>query len=637
MSGLLERIESPADLKKLKARELDALAVEIREFLIRTVSSTGGHLAPSLGAVELTIALHTVFDSPRDKIVWDVGHQAYVHKILTGRKDRFHTLRQYQGISGFPKISESEHDAFGAGHASTSISAALGLVTARDILKQDHKVIAVIGDGALTGGLAFEGLNNAGYAKRDLIVVLNDNQMSISPNVGALSKHLTHIITAPLYNRIKDILWAWTGKMAKGSRQVRSAIHRIEEGLKAMMLPGSMFEGLGFRYFGPLDGHDIPLMLRVFQEIKRLHGPVLIHLMTTKGKGYRFAEEDAVKFHGLSSFCPETGDTTANKMQTFTEAFSCAVAELGEKDSRVVGITAAMADGTGLARFSRQFPERFFDVGIAEGHAVTFAAALSAQGLRPVVAIYSTFLQRAFDQIMHDVALQKLPVVFAIDRAGLVGEDGPTHHGCFDLSYLRMVPGMVIMAPKDGIELRDMLFTALKQDAGPVAIRYPRGEASGVWEKNVFKALPLGKGEIVREGHDAAVLAAGQTVQTALQAAADLSRKGISVHVVNARFIKPIDREMVLDTAKRFPFILTLEDNAVTGGFGDAVADVLTEAGLLPGVHLVKAGIPDRFIQHGSLADLHTEIGLDQEHIVQKIEQLLYRHQQNKKSLLKAE
>jgi 1-deoxy-D-xylulose-5-phosphate synthase len=636
MNSLLDRIQSPADLKKLNAEEMDRLAGEIREFLIQTVSSTGGHLAPSLGVVELTLALHAVFDSPRDKIVWDVGHQAYVHKILTGRRDRFHTLRQYQGISGFPKMTESEHDAFGTGHASTAISAALGLVSARDILKEDFKVIAVVGDGALTGGLAFEGLNNAGDAKRDLIVVLNDNRMSISPNVGALSRHLTNIITAPLYNRIKDLLWAWTGKMQKGSRQIRSVIHHIEEGLKTMMLPGSLFERLGFRYFGPLDGHNIPQLLRVFQEIKRLHGPVLIHLVTTKGKGYRFAEENAIKFHGLSSFCPETGDTAVNKKPTYTESFGGAMVELAEKDDRIVGITAAMADGTGLIRFADRFPERFFDVGIAEGHAVTFAAALSVQGLRPVVAIYSTFLQRAFDQIIHDVALQKLPVVFAIDRAGLVGEDGPTHHGSFDLSYLRLVPDMVIMAPKDGNELRNMLFTALRHEKGPVAIRYPRGETSGPLDQNVFKTIPMGKGEIVHEGQDAAVLAIGQTVHAAMQAANALSQKGVFVRVVNARFVKPVDRDLILDTAKRFSILLTVEDNTVTGGFGDAVADVLSEAHLLSDVHLVKVGIPDRFIQHGNLGSLHSEIGLDEGHLVQKIEQLLYLHRQNKKSLSSA-
>ncbi|HEX9934621.1 MAG TPA: 1-deoxy-D-xylulose-5-phosphate synthase, partial [bacterium] len=480
MSLLLDRIQSPADLKKLGNVELEILARELREFLIQTVSSTGGHLAPSLGAVELTLALHIVFDSPKDKIVWDVGHQAYTHKILTGRKKRFNTLRQYKGLSGFPKISESEHDAFGVGHASTAISAALGFATARDLLKEDHKVIAVVGDGALTGGLAFEGLNNAGDSKRDLIVVLNDNRMSISPNVGALSGHLTKIITAPLYNRIKDLLWAWTGKLAKGSVQIRSLIRHIEEGLKAMMVPGLLFECLGFRYFGPLDGHNLPQLIHVFQEIKRLHGPVMIHLITKKGKGYKFAEEDAIKFHGLASFCAETGDVTGKKRPTYTEIFGKTLVELAEKDGRIVGITAAMADGTGMIHFARRFPERFFDVGIAEGHAVTFAAALAHRGLRPVVAIYSTFLQRAFDQIIHDVALQNLPVIFAVDRAGLVGEDGPTHHGSFDLSYLRLIPNLVILSPKDENEMRNMLYTALRYGKGPVAVRYPRSETSGL-------------------------------------------------------------------------------------------------------------------------------------------------------------
>ena len=629
MSLLLDRIQSPADLKKLGNVELEILARELREFLIQTVSSTGGHLAPSLGAVELTLALHIVFDSPKDKIVWDVGHQAYTHKILTGRKKRFNTLRQYKGLSGFPKISESEHDAFGVGHASTAISAALGFATARDLLKEDHKVIAVVGDGALTGGLAFEGLNNAGDSKRDLIVVLNDNRMSISPNVGALSGHLTKIITAPLYNRIKDLLWAWTGKLAKGSVQIRSLIRHIEEGLKAMMVPGLLFERLGFRYFGPLDGHNLPQLIHVFQEIKRLHGPVMIHLITKKGKGYKFAEEDAIKFHGLASFCAETGDVTGKKRPTYTEIFGKTLVELAEKDGRIVGITAAMADGTGMIHFARRFPERFFDVGIAEGHAVTFAAALAHRGLRPVVAIYSTFLQRAFDQIIHDVALQNLPVIFAVDRAGLVGEDGPTHHGSFDLSYLRLIPNLVILSPKDENEMRNMLYTALRYGKGPVAVRYPRSETSGLALRSGFKRLPFGKGEILREGRDLAVLAIGDTVQVAMRIAHALAQKGVSIRVVNARFAKPVDRELILDTARRFPILLTLENNTTVGGFGSAVADTLAAAGIND-VRLVQCGIPDRFVSHGSLGHLNAEIGMDANHLIRKIEQLLYLHRQPK-------
>jgi len=630
MNGLLDQIQSPQDLKRLSLADLEKLAQEIREFLVRTVSNTGGHLAPSLGVVELTLALHTVFNAPKDHIVWDVGHQAYVHKILTGRRGRFSTLRQYGGISGFPKVSESEYDSFGTGHASTAISAALGLASARDLLKEDRKVIAVVGDGALTGGLAFEGLNNAGDAKRDLIVILNDNRMSISPNVGALSRYLTNIITAPLYNRIKEVLWIWTGKLAKGSRQVRSIIHQIEEGLKAMMVPGSLFERLGFRYFGPIDGHDLPRLIRVFRGIKNIRGPIIVHLITKKGKGYKFAEEDAVKFHGLASFCPETGNTQAKKWPTYTEVFGKTLVELAEKNDNIVGITAAMADGTGLVHFAKRFPDRFFDVGIAEGHAVTFAAGLALRGLRPVVAIYSTFLQRAFDQIIHDVALQKLPVIFAVDRAGLVGEDGPTHHGCYDLSYLRLVPDMVIMAPRDENEMRNMMHTALKFDKGPIAIRYPRGETVGLDLQNHFKTIPIGKAEVVREGEDLAVFAIGDAVQVVLQAAERLSRKGIRIQVVDARFVKPMDREMVLDTARRFPILLTIENNSTVGGFGTAVAEILNNTNV-QGVFFHKMGIPDRFVQHGSLKHLHAEIGLDVDHLVHKIEQLLYLYQHDKR------
>ena len=635
MSPLLEKIRTPADLKQLNADELEKLAAEIREFLIQTVSCTGGHLAPSLGAVELTLALHAVFDTPKDKIVWDVGHQAYAHKILTGRRDRFHTLRQYKGISGFPKVTESEYDAFGVGHASTAISAALGLVAARDLRKEDFKVIAVVGDGALTGGLAFEGLNNAGDSKRDLIVVLNDNQMSISPNVGALSKHLTKIIAAPLYNRIKDLLWAWTGKMAKGSREVRSAIHKIEEGLKAMMLPGSLFERLGFRYFGPLDGHDLPQMMRVFREIRQLHGPVLIHLITTKGKGYSFAEEDAVKFHGLSSFCLETGDTAVTEKSDLHRIVRQCHDRAGGKGRPDRGHHGGHG-GRHRSEPIRQTVSRSF---LRRGHRRGACRHLRRRRSRCRACVRSwpsipPFSSGPSTRYIHDVALQNLPVVFAVDRAGLVGEDGPTHHGSFDLSYLRLVPNMVVMAPMDGRELRNMLFTAMKHEMGPVAVRYPRGETIGPsWTAGAFEAVPMGKGEIIQEGQDAAVLAIGQTVQPALKAAGILSQKGVFVRVINARFMKPIDRELILDTAKRFSILLTVEDNTVTGGFGDAVADVLTEAGLLPGVHLAKAGIPDRFIQHGSLGELRSEIGLDAEHLVQKIEQLLYRHQQNKKKI----
>ena len=621
MSRILESIHSPQDLKGLDVAVLEALAQEIRDFIVSTVSNTGGHLAPSLGVVELTIALHTVFDTPRDKIVWDVGHQAYVHKILTGRRERFHSLRQYGGISGFPRITESEYDTFGVGHASTAISAALGLAIGRDLRRDDYKVVAVVGDGALTGGLAFEGLNNAGGSKRDIIVVLNDNRMSISPNVGALSKCFTQVITNPLYNRIKKDIWELTGKLPRGSRRLRKAVQRIEEGLKSIVVPGSLFEHLGFRYFGPIDGHNLSKILRIFREIKKFQGPILMHIITIKGKGYKFAEEDATKFHGLGSFCRETGTTSPKRAQSYTEIFGKALVELAEKDDRIVGITAAMADGTGLVHLANRFPERFFDVGIAEQHAVTFAAGLALQGLKPVVAIYSTFLQRAMDQIIHDVALQKIPIVFAMDRGGLVGEDGPTHHGSFDLSYLRFVPGLVVMAPKDENELRDMLWTALQYEDGPIAFRYPRGEGIGLPLKRDFEKIPIGKSEIVRDGKDVAILAVGDRVVPAAQVGEVLQKKGMSCRVVNVRFIKPLDRQMIEETAKHFSLIVTVENNSVVGGFGSGVAEIISGLKFKDGCFR-RFGLPDRFIQHGDMGDLLKEVALDVESLVQQIEVL---------------
>ncbi|MFH1942251.1 MAG: 1-deoxy-D-xylulose-5-phosphate synthase [bacterium] len=621
MSRILESIHSPQDLKGLDVAVLEALAQEIRDFIISTVSNTGGHLAPSLGVVELTIALHTVFDTPRDKIVWDVGHQAYVHKILTGRRERFHSLRQYGGISGFPRITESEYDTFGVGHASTAISAALGLAIGRDLRRDDYKVVAVVGDGALTGGLAFEGLNNAGGSKRDIIVVLNDNRMSISPNVGALSKCFTQVITNPLYNRIKKDIWELTGKLPRGSRRLRKAVQRIEEGLKSIVVPGSLFEHLGFRYFGPIDGHNLSNILRIFREIKKFQGPILMHIITMKGKGYKFAEEDATKFHGLGSFCRETGTTSPKRAQSYTEIFGKAMVELAEKDDRIVGITAAMADGTGLVHLANRFPERFFDVGIAEQHAVTFAAGLALQGLKPVVAIYSTFLQRAMDQIIHDVALQKIPIVFAMDRGGLVGEDGPTHHGSFDLSYLRFVPGLVVMAPKDENELRDMLWTALQYEDGPIAFRYPRGEGIGLPLKRDFEKIPIGKSEIVRDGKDVAILAVGDRVVPAAQVGEVLQKKGISCRVVNVRFIKPLDRQMIEETVKHFSLIVTVENNSIVGGFGSGVAEIISGLKFKDGCFR-RFGLPDRFIQHGDMGDLLKEVALDVESLVQQIEVL---------------
>ncbi len=618
----LDSIQTPDDLNGLDIPALESLAEEIRGFLVETVSSTGGHLAPNLGIVELTLALHKVFNTSRDRIVWDVGHQAYVHKVLTGRKDRFHTLRQYGGISGFPRVDESPHDAFGVGHSSTSISAALGIATARDMTGEDYKVLAVIGDGAMTGGISFEGLNNAGAAKRDLVVVLNDNRMSISPNVGALARYLTQVISTPLYNRIKEDIWELTGKLPRGSKRIRQVIHRIEEGLKSMMTPGSLFERLGFRYFGPINGHDLGQLLRIFQETRKLHGPILVHVITMKGKGYKFAEEDATKFHGLGSFCPETGTTKSKQAPAYTEVFGRTLVDLAGRDDRIVGITAAMADGTGLVHMAKAYPDRFFDVGIAEQHAVTFAAGMALHGLKPVVAIYSTFLQRALDQVIHDVALQNLPVVFVLDRGGLVGEDGPTHHGSFDLSYLRFIPNFVVMSPKDENELRDMLWTAVRYEKGPVALRYPRGVSFGLKPQTEYAEIPIGKGEVLREGRDLAILAVGDRVYPAVRLAETLDERGVSARVINARFIRPLDRDLIAETANQFNLIVTIENNARVGGFGSAVGEMLADLNANH-VKLKRIGLPDRFVPHGMLCDLFKEVGLDENGLLTAVEKAI--------------
>lgn len=619
MSKILDNIHSPADLKDLDLEKLEILADELREFTISTICKTGGHLAPNLGAVEFTLALHKVFNTPVDKIVWDVGHQAYIHKILTGRKDQFHTLRQFEGISGFPKISESEYDVFGVGHASTSISAALGIATARDLNKENYKVVAVIGDGALSGGLAFEGLNNAGDAKRDLIVILNDNCMSISPNVGALSKYLTDVITRPFYNRFKDDVWDLTGKLPKGTNLVRGTVRRLEEGLKTMMIPGAVFERLGFRYFGPVDGHDMGRLIRIFTHIKEIRGPILVHLVTTKGKGYKYAEENATRFHGLGSFCKETGESKPKKIPAYTEIFGKALVELAKKDEKIVGITAAMADGTGLVHLRNQLPDRFFDVGIAEGHAVTFAAGLATQGLKPVVAIYSSFMQRCLDQVIHDVALQKLPVIFALDRSGLVGEDGPTHHGAFDLSFMRLVPDIVLMAPKDENELRDMLYSAF-QYQGPVAIRYPRGACIGLSLNSEFESIQVGKAEVLQKGKDLAIFAIGDRVYPALDVANHLKDQGISTQVINARFIKPLDEKMILHTLTHFKHIITIENNVLPAGFGSAIAEIISDR-FHPDIHFKRFGLPDAFVPHGALNILHEKYQISAETIADSVKQ----------------
>lgn len=620
--SILDTINSPEDLKKLDIPKLSQLAKELRDFIVSTVCCTGGHLAPSLGAVELTLALHYVFSSPKDKIIWDVGHQAYVHKIITGRKDMFHTLRQFDGISGFPRPDENPHDAFGVGHASTSISAALGMACARDLKGENYSVVAVIGDGAMSGGLAFEGLNNAGALKKNILVIINDNRMSISRNVGALSEYLTALITAPMYNVVKRDIWALTWKLSKLGGKIRGGVRRMEQMLKAAIVPGLLFERLGFRYIGPINGHNIAGLTRVLQEVKKFKDPVLLHVLTTKGKGYRPAEEDAPRFHGLGSFNIYTGASeSSSSVPSYTEVFGKTLVKIVEKHENVVGITAAMALGTGLSYLSEAHPDKFFDVGIAEAHAVTFAGGLASQGYKPVVAIYSTFLQRAYDQIIHDIALQNLPVIFAMDRGGLVGEDGPTHHGSFDLSYLRNIPNLVIMAPKDENELKDMLWTAVQYN-GPIALRYPRGAGEGVEVTESIRILKIGENELIREGTDVVLLAVGRMVRRAVEAASLLAEKGIVAEVINNRFIKPLEGKSLLKIARRFPLVVTLEDNTVIGGLGSAVAEIFADNGISD-TKLLRLGLPDKFIPHGDMALLFRTLGLDAEGVAGSIQHSL--------------
>jgi len=619
MSTILESIDSPADLRRLSIPELVVLSEEIRERIISVVSEHGGHLAPSLGAVELAIALHYVFDTPRDKVIWDVGHQAYAHKLLTGRRDTFHTLRQCGGISGFCKRSESEYDVFDAGHASTSISSALGIASARDLAGEDFKVVAIIGDGSMTGGLAFEGLNNAGALGRDLIVVLNDNTMSISKNVGAISTYMTDLITNPLYNRLKVDIWELTGKMASVGQRIRTLVARLEESAKTFLVPGMVFEALGFRYFGPIDGHNHTQLIKTLKHIKNFKGPILLHVLTKKGKGYKFAEEDASKFHGIGAFEKLNGTVNAHpKAPSYTEIFGKAMVQLAASNKKVVAITAAMSIGTGLTAFGKRFPDRFFDVGIAEQHAVTFAAGLACQGYRPVAAIYSSFLQRAFDQIVHDVALQGLPVVFAIDRGGLVGEDGPTHHGVLDLSMLRQIPNMIVMAPGNEDELRHMLKTAIHYEEGPVALRYPRGPGVGVPLSSRLHLIKIGTWETLRQGSDAAILAVGSMVRPALEAAQLLSKNSVEVSVINCRYIKPLDTNILRDVASRYSHVLTVEENILNGGFGAAVLEFMETEGLEE-TRVIRMGLPDRFIEQGSRNVLLSQLELDEQGISSRL------------------
>ena len=598
--SILASISSPDDLRRLDPGDLPRLAAEIRREIIQTVATTGGHLAPSLGVVELTLALHYIFDTPKDKIVWDVGHQTYAHKLLTGRRDQFHTLRQYQGISGFPKRAESPYDTFDTGHSSTSISAGLGFTVAKYLNEDTSRVIAVIGDGSMTGGMAFEALNHAGHLGRDLIVILNDNEMSISPNVGALSSFLSRKLTGKTVVRFKREAEHFLKSFSHVGENIWQVLKKSEESLKAFFTPGMLFEALKFEYIGPIPGHNLDILLTTLRNVKQFsRGPVLVHVLTTKGKGYAPAEQNPGDYHGVGPFVVATGKPVPpiSNRPSYTKVFGSTLETLARHNKKIVAITAAMTTGTGLLGFAERFPERFFDVGIAEQHVVTFAAGLACEGMRPVVAIYSTFMQRALDQVIHDVCLQNLPVTFAIDRGGLVGDDGPTHHGVFDLAFLRFIPNLLLMAPKDERELQDMLLTAVTHN-GPAAIRYPRGEGEGVELAEMPELIPVGKGELLREGKDVLLLPIGNRVATALEAAEGLSRLGIDAAVINPRFVRPLDEELITHWAAHTGQVITVEDNMARGGFGSAVLELLSSAGL-EGVRTRLLGLPDRFLGHG--------------------------------------
>jgi 1-deoxy-D-xylulose-5-phosphate synthase len=620
---LLNTINSPADLKKLSLDELVRLAAEVRSKIIETVASTGGHLAPNLGVVELTIALHYVFNAPRDKILWDVGHQSYPHKLLTGRRDRFHTLRCYGGISGFPKRSESPYDTFDTGHSSTSISAGLGISTAKVLKGEKDHVIAVIGDGSTTGGIAFEGLNQAGHTGKNLIVVLNDNAMSIGPNVGAFSSFLSRKMTGRRFVYFRKEFENFLKSIPGVGENILSLVRKSEDTFITLFTPGMLFEAFRFKYVGPIPGHRLDLLIETFGNLKNVEGPVLVHALTVKGKGYEPAESDPAHFHGVGSFEISTGSprkAASVPPPNFTEIFGQTMVDLGRMDRKLFAITAAMPEGTGLNRFSEMFPDRFVDVGIAEQHAVTFAAGLATEGFKPVVAIYSTFLQRAFDQIIHDVCLSNLPVIFCIDRGGLVGEDGQTHHGQFDITYLRSLPNMTVMAPKDENELRHMIFTALNH-TGPVAIRYPRGLGLGVPLDPDYKIIPIGESELLKEGKDLTLIALGSMVRPCLEAAAEMEKEGLSATVVNCRFVKPLDKRLA-DYSRKTGKVLVVEENIQQGGLGSAVLELFSDMGIRE-VTVKRLGLPDSFVEHGPVEVLREKLGLDKAGIMNAAKSLL--------------
>lgn len=619
---LLDTINSPADLKRLSRSDLPVLAKEIRKVIVDVVSKTGGHLASSLGAVELAIAIQYVFDTPDDKIIWDVGHQAYAHKLLTGRRKQFHTLRKFNGICGFTRISESPYDAFSTGHSGTSISAGLGISCAKSLKKEPSKVVAVIGDGSMTSGLAFEGLNLAGDLHKDLIVILNDNDMSIAPNVGALSSFLSRTFSGKKMQDLRKEIGDFLKSLPKIGDDIYQFAKRSEESFMTFITPGVLFEAFDFEYFGPINGHKMDHLIDILNNIKYLNEPVLLHVTTKKGKGFKPAEKNPVYFHGVGCFDVENGNSMDKKssIPTFTKVFGDTLVKLAEEDKRIIAVTAAMPEGTGLMGFAEKYPDRFYDVGIAEQHGVTFAAGMATEGIKPVVAIYSTFLQRAYDQILHDVCIEALPVVFALDRGGIVGEDGSTHHGVFDFSYLRSLPNMVVMAPKDENELCRMVATAIDYK-GPIALRYPRGTGTGVKIEQNIALLPIGKGEILKKGKDILILAIGSTVYEALTAHPVLIELGISATVVNCRFVKPLDVDLICSLAREIPNIITVEENVRQGGFGSAVLECLCDEGIT--FCIERIGIPDTFVEHGPQNFLRSKYGIDAPGIVNGVRKLL--------------
>jgi len=615
----LPTIQSPADIKDYSMEELHQLCDELRSHIIETITETGGHLAPTLGVIELTVALHYIYDTPKDKIIWDVGHQAYAHKLLTGRYDSFPTIRQFKGISGFLKRNESEYDVFGAGHASTSISAGLGVAAGRDHNGDNFRVASIIGDGSMSGGLAFEGINNAGHLRKQLLVILNDNEMSISPNVGALHHYLTRIVTNPIYNRIRDEIWDITGKLPYGKKLSRTFIKKIEESIKSLLVPGILFDELGFRYMGPINGHDLDEVVHTLNNIKDIKTPILLHVLTKKGKGMNQAENDPINYHGVKPNGKNKPIVEKSEIEapSFQSVFGSLAIEVARNQNETVCVTAAMREGTGLVPYAKEFPDRYYDVGIAEGHAVTFAGGLATEKTRPILAIYSTFLQRAFDHIVHDIAIQKLPLIFCLDRSGVAGEDGPTHHGALDIPYMRCIQDMVVTAPKNGNEFRHLLYTALNQSTKPFSIRYPKASSVEFDEKGQAELLPLGSWEVLKNGSDVALLAVGPLVYTALDVADELSRDEIKCEVVNCRFIKPMDTQYLESLVKNFNNVITLEEGNITGGFGDGVSSWLLENGYEGS--LKRIGLPDAFVEHGTREELLDLVGLTQTHIMNTV------------------